>query len=347
MSRMLNGRVAASALAAVGLGLLSAAALTIPAAQAAPARPTLTSGTPIYLGTATGYSADAFTQAPADGKLIAPGSVLYSIGNVVYAVKPGAAAYKIALHAPGKVIALAASTSSIFVQVGLRVYAYDRGNGNPLGSWKLSSPVTPITSAGLLAEGNTVWSWTDWATDTSGFEYATVSRIDAGVSGSTPAIISELAYPGDMVATAAGLYFEFQKATGYLGFAPASGGPVASAAISKVDAPMAFWGGFVELLSSAHVVAFSAATLAQVSSHPVSARDRTIAGSNVGLTSLSEPCGGLYCAGATVSRVALANGRETGTIRVPGAFLLLPGAGTGPAVIEVGKGKLYLVRVAA
>ena len=79
-------------------------------------------------------------------------------------------------------MAVAANQTDLFVQTGLTVTEYRLSNGSKVKHWTLSSPVVPITSAGLLAVGGAVWSWTDWGTDESGFEYATVSRIV--VSGS-------------------------------------------------------------------------------------------------------------------------------------------------------------------
>ncbi len=340
-------RAAAPAVAAVSLAL---AGLAMPAADAARAIPALHESLPVLMGSATAVTADVFTQAPATTGItppIAAGSVIYSIGSVVYAVKPGATAYKVALHAPGHVIALAANATRIFAQVGLKVYEYSRANGNPLGTWTLTSPVTPITSAGLIANGNTLWSWTDAATIQSGFKLGTVSRINTSALASTPVIVTEHAYPGDMTATSKGLYYDFVGSSDYIGFAPATGAAPISVTTPYLDTPMAAWGGAVEVLyfgtTQVSVISFNQTTLGLVSVRKVSPQDRTIAAISSGLLSLRQPCAAIYCLGATVSRVSLATGAETGTVAVPGAYLLLPGASA--AVIEIKAGKLYLVRI--
>lgn len=331
-------RVVASAACLAATGLTTATLSMMPAAGAVPA---LTQAPPVLLGTSAGFSADAFTQA-------ANGSVFYSIGSVVYVVKPGLTKTRVSLHAAGKVLALAATATGLFVQVGLKVTEYSRTGGAVLGAWTLTSAHTPVTSAGLLASGNVVWSETDWATDKTGFEYATVSRITAGAKAVH--LVSTRAYPADMAATGNGLYYEGNgKSGGFLALALPSGNLQLTAGQANVGAPAAFWGNFLELLSyhggHQNVDIYGPGSLTLVSSHVVALADRMIAGTAMGLISLRESCPALYCVNATVAKVAIGTGAETGAISVPGAYLLLPG--TSAAVIAVSGGKLWLVRVTA
>jgi hypothetical protein len=331
----------------VAVGLALAGLTSAQAAQAAPASagsaagpaaPGLHATARIALGSATGVVNDIVTEAP-------NGAVFYSRGSVVYVVD-GNSAPKVALHAGKKVIALAANASELFVQTGLRVTAYRRSSGAALRHWTLTSPVTPITSAGLYAVAGTLWSWTDWATDRSGFEFAKVSRIS--VAGSAVATVATQAYPGDMAADSTGLYFEGQRgSSGYLGHATPSG---VVRRVKKpatfLNAPLALAGGRVNLLSfgtHVYISSYRAATLALAFSKRVSASDRSIAGTVLGLLVLAQPCSGISCSSASISKLNAATGSTTGALGVPHAQLLLAGPSAG--VIEVSHGTLYLVRV--
>jgi hypothetical protein len=72
-------------------------------------------------------------------------------------VQKGSAASRVALHAGRPVLALAASSSKLFVETGLTVTEYNRSGGAKVRHWTLTSPVTPITIAGLLVAGHTLW----------------------------------------------------------------------------------------------------------------------------------------------------------------------------------------------
>ena len=131
--------------------------------------------------------------------------MFFSRGAVVYVVE-GSHAPGVALHAGGAVLALGANDSDLFVETGLRVTEYSRATGRQLRHWTLTSLAAPVTSAGLDVAGNTVWAWTDWATDGSGFEYAQVDRMNT--ASSAVHVVDKDAFPGDMSADGAGLYFE-------------------------------------------------------------------------------------------------------------------------------------------
>jgi hypothetical protein len=312
---------------------------TVPSAQAA-ARATATTpatqplhGSRIALGATGSRYTNAFAEAP-------NGAVFFSRGAVVYVVE-GSRAPVIALHAGATVLALGANDSDLFVETGLRVTEYSRATGSPVRHWTLTSLSAPVTSAGLDVVGGTVWAWTDWATDGSGFEYAQVDRMHT--SSSAVHVVDKDAFPGDMSADGAGLYFEtVHGVTDDL----AQASPTTSAVRYRkapVDAPLALAGGRVDLLafgsSAADVLSYDASTLALVSSKRVPETDGSIVGTGLGL---------LVLARSAVGRLNVATGGTSGALRTPGPYQLL----NGPAVVEAtgvhgAHANLFLVRISS
>jgi hypothetical protein len=340
-----GGRIASAVLSAIALAVAGLVA-AVPGARAAvrtSAAPAL-HGHTISLGTTSDVFGEAFTEAP-------DGAVFYSRGSVVYVVD-GEKAPAIALHAGHTVLALAANSSDLFVETGLQVTQYRRSDGAQVRHWTLTSPVTPVTSAGLYAVGDTVWSWTDWSTDESGFEYAEVSRIHT--SSSAVHVVDTFAFPADMSADSAGLYFETEHGVnGYLGHANPATSTV-QLRKAPVDAPLALADGRVDELvpgsSSANVLSYNASTLALVSSKKVPEKDTGIAGTGLGLLVLAQGCGGFPCSSATVGKLNVSTGGTSGALRTPGAYQLL--AGPSAAVIEVSdvhgtRADMFLVRISS
>jgi len=177
--------LAATALALAGLVATAAGAQATSRATATPAL----HGTRIALGATSGLYGNAFTEAP-------NGTVFFSRGSVIYAVE-GNRAPVIALHAGRTVLALGATDSDLFVETGLLVTEYTRATGSQVRHWTLTSPAA-VTSAGLDVVGGTVWAWTDWATDGSGFQYAQVDRIHP--SSSAVHVVDKDAFPADIAA---------------------------------------------------------------------------------------------------------------------------------------------------
>jgi hypothetical protein len=333
--------LAATALALAGLAAVPGAqAATRP--TAAPAVPAL-HGTRIALGATTNLFANAFAEAP-------DGTVFFSRGAVVYVVR-GNQAPAIKLHAGRTVLALAATNADLFVETGLVVTEYNRANNRQVRHWTLTSPIRAITSAGLYVVGSTVWVWTDWATDESGFQYAEISRMHT----TSPAVrvISKSGFPGDMTADAAGLYFEtVHGEADDLGRANPTTAAVQYRS-APIDAPIALAGGRVDLLAfgdSAAVDSYNANTLALVSSKRIPERDDSIEGTALGLLVLAQPCNAFPCKSATVGRLNVATGATTGALATPGAYQQLNGPAQ--AVIEAGSvsgthASLFLVRISS
>ena len=334
--------LAAAALALAGLVATAGGVQAATRTSATPATPAL-HGTRIALGATSSLFANAFAQAP-------NGAVFFSRGAVVYVVA-GKKAPVVALHAGRTVLALAATNSDLFVGTGLLVTEYSRANGRQVRHWTLTSAGKP-TSSGLYVVGNTVWAWTDPATDESGFEYAQVDRMHT--SSSAVHVVSKAAFPGDMSADGAGLYFESVRGvTDDLGRA----NPTTTAVQYRkapVDAPLTLANGRVDLLNfgprAEDVLSYNASTLALVSSKRVPQSDGSIAGTGLGLLVLATPCSGFPCGSASVGRLNVATGGTSGALRTPGAYQLLNGPAA--AVIEAtdvhgSHANVFLVRLSS
>jgi hypothetical protein len=267
------------------------------------------------------------------------GNVYYSKGSVVYLVK-GDHAPVTALRASGRVLAVAANSSDLFVDVGNKVSAYALSNGHRLRTWTLPSIAT-VTSAGLYLVGTTVWTFTDWATDQSGFEYANIDRLSLS-SPTVHRVSANNAYPADMAANSAGLYYEGIAGTGnYLFRALGSGSPRRHADVD-IDAPLALAAGSVYLLGihdnqgdNTYLDAFRGSTLGPVFSKRVSNSDTDIAGTGIGL---------LLLGAGKVSLLDTGNGHADSVLSVPGAVILVPGPSA--AVVTVSHSTTYLLRLA-
>jgi len=336
---------AQSLLAAAVLALAGLAA-TMPGAQAAirPASTPALHGTRIALGATTELYGNAFAQAP-------NGAVFFSRGAVVYVVE-GDRAPGIALRAGHTVFALAATNTDLFVETGLLVTEYSRANGKQIRHWALPRTVAAVTSAGLYVFGNTVWAWTDWATDESGFQYAQLDRLHT--NGAAVRVIDKDAMPGDMAADGAGLYFEtVHGLNDYLARANPTTSSVLLRKTAIIDAPLALVGGRLDELAfgdTQTIVSYNATTLARVSSKRVAANDDSIVGTGLGLLVLDLPCSGFPCNSASVARLNSATGGAPGALRTPGAYQLLNGPAA--AVVEAtdvhgSHANMFLVRISS
>jgi hypothetical protein len=317
---------------------LAAAGLAIAApAQAASTAP----GLPIPAGLHVAGKVDlgrlgssfsyVLTEAP-------DGDVYYSLGSVVYVVK-GDHAPATALRAAGPVLAVAAGTSDLFVEVGNKVSAYALPNGGRVRTWTLPS-VARVTSAGLYVVGATVWAFTDWATDQSGFEYANVDRFSLS-SATVHRVSANNVYPGDMAAGPAGLYYEGIAGAGDYVFQASPSGSVRRHADANIDAPLALTSGNVYLLAihenqggSNYLDAFGGSTLGALFSEHVASNDSDIAGTSIGLLVLGRQA---------VRLLNTVNGHSRATLGVPGAVILVPGPSA--AVVTVSHGTTYLIRL--
>jgi hypothetical protein len=311
--------------AAAGLAI-SALAAAVPAAQAAP--PALHVAATIGLGRLGGAFTYKFSQAP-------DGDVFYFRGADVYVVKQNAGP-AVALHASGPVLAVAANSADMFVEVGQKISAYRRDTGQFVRSWRVPKSLAPLTEAGLYAVGSTVWAWTDWATDESGLEYANVYRFSTS-SPVVHTVSTNIAYPADMAADSTGLYYE---ADGLIHVSP-SGSVRRRSGVSQ-GAPMALAAGNVYVLAqhsngTYYLDAFTAPGLAAKFSAPVAGTATDIAGTGAGL---------LLLAGDHVSTLSTASGLPGTSISVPDAVTLVPGHSAVVITTAGNYGQTSLVRLA-
>jgi hypothetical protein len=320
---------ATAVLAATGLAM--SGLMAVAPAQAAPA--TLTPFKTFDLGRLGSSFTYQFTEDPS-------GNAYYFRGSAVYEVKANRGARTI-LRVRGNVLAVAASTSNVFVDVGRTVTEYRQSNHHKVRSWTLPRSPSAPTSAGLYLVGSTVWAWTDWATDESGFQYASVSRF----STSRPAVhevSKNNVYPADMAADSTGLYFETVRTNGGNGFLA----HVTPSGISRnrldmnLDAPLALYGGHVYLLAihehqggKTYLDSFAESNLAPFHSAVEWSKFTDIAGNGEGLFILG---GGKMALVLTASDYGQL-GSQAGVSHAVG---LLPGPAAG--VITVVKGKTYL-----
>ena len=246
----------------------------------------------------------------------------------------------VAFRASGPVLAAAATSSDLLVEVGGKVSAYSLSNGHRLRTWSLPS-AAPVTSAGLYPVGGTIWAFTDWATDQSGFEYANVDRFSLS-SSTVHRVSANDVYPADMAANSAGLYFEGIAGSGnYLFQGPPAALP-RKHADPNIDAPLALSAGRVYLLAihenqggHTYLDAFGGSTLSPVFSKRLSDSDTGIAGTGAGL---------LLLGGGKVTLLDPASGTAASVLSVPGAVTLVPGPSA--AVVTVSHSTTYLLRLA-
>jgi hypothetical protein len=274
------------------------------------------------------------------------GAVFVAAGSVVYVVE-GDGSPQIAEHAAGDVVALAASSTGLYVQTGLKVSEYNRYTGNEVSSWTLPGTGTP-TSAGLFAEPGVVWSWTDFATDRSGFEYATVSRIVA--TGVTT--IDTGAFPMDMDADANGLYYETvagSSGSGHLARVTPSGARFLSPEPFNLDAPVALSAGRVvaatvkEPSGKTEWQTWGASSLELLSSVPAAVPPYGLESTGSGLLGLTRSPG-LVGPTAAISRLNVVSSTLSDTVQFPSNFAWML-AGIYPAVVNAAGGELHLVRL--
>ena len=343
LTTLRRGRLAGAVIPAVTLGI-AGIVVAQSGAQAAPRTPALHAGPKIALGTTKNIAQNAFAEAP-------DGAVFYSRGAVVYVVG-GNSAPRTVLHAGGTVLAIAATASDLFVQHGRTVTEYRKSNVSQVRHWTLPRQPAPVTMAGLFAEGGTLWSWIDTQTDSSGLEFATVSRI--ATSGPAVHVITKFAFAEDTQANSSGLYFESTNSgqTRYFLAHAAPSGAVryrAQSAFRYGPLPLAVIGGRIDVLTFVghpSVKSYSSTTLALVSSKRVSGQDITIAATGLGLVVLA--CRGSSCSTRTVSRLNVATGRSSGAVSVVGGFGLV--AGPSAAVIEVShetRGTMTMQRISS
>jgi hypothetical protein len=272
------------------------------------------------------------------------GTVYYALGSAIFVVH---GSKKQLFHSVGgRVLASVATNKDVFVEVGLTVSEYSTA-AHLVRQWKLTKLIRPITSAGLVVAGTTLWSWTDWSTDESGLEYATVSEIKT-TSSKVKVISKSDVFPYYVAADSAGLYYEVATTTkAYLVLTAPSGVTTHKTALAVPEVPIALSPGRVDLLTDnaktfhLEVASYRSSNLASLGTKPVADNPFTIAGTSAGLLTLWCPVA--RCAKAYVGVLNPATGGISGKVAVPWAYFLMPGPA--PAVLTDVGGAAYLVRL--
>jgi hypothetical protein len=268
------------------------------------------------------------------------GAVFYANGSVVYVVETTGAP-QVAEHASGQVIALAANATDLYVEVGLTVTDYSRSRGNKVGSWTLPSSEGKPTSAGLIARSGVVWSWVDAATDTSGFEFATLTSLLPGWKMVT---VDHGAYPNWIDSDENG-YVYYEDQLGLLVHASPTGAKVFSGAGAPVDAPLVISQARLVLESFGTKPVWSTwylGTLKRISSNPIKfTTGETFA--NTGANLIGWIGAGSLTSATQVGRAVLTTGALSDTVALTAPVRVLEGFY--PVVITDAGGVLHLVRL--
>jgi hypothetical protein len=285
----------------------------------------------------------------------ADGSVFYSSGEAIYVVD-GDSPPVVALHPGATVLAMAAGSADLYVVTPNALVAFSRSTGSQVASWPLTASQQTPTSAGVqLGNDGTVWVWTDWATDSSGYEEATLYVIPAG--STQVSVISQEVEPGSLVADGSYAYFVQDSSSGaganLVEWTPSAASPPGASVVGPsvgADELVAFSEGQVVLdgdntSTGSTLAAYDPADLQTPGSGPTLATSvpapaavASMAPTGAGLLLLS--CSGSNC--GTVSQFEQSTGATTSTLAVTGADTLL---GPFPAVVTVESGVLHLVRL--
>ena len=150
------------------------------------------------------------------------------------------------------------------------------------------------------------------------------------------------AFPADMAADSAGLYYEGIVGTSDYVFRALPSGSLGRHADVDIDAPLALAAGNVYLLAvhenrggNTYLDAFRGLTLGTLFSNRVSNSDTDIAGTGIGL---------LLLGAQKVSLLDTGNGHAGAALSVPGAVTLVPGPSA--AVVTLSHSTAYLLRLA-
>ncbi len=335
--RRLRSSLTVIGLAMVALSLTSCAAAVAHRASSSGASLAVTAR--VDLGPSSAIAIDQMPGAEAPN-----GTFYYANGSVVRVVRGTSAPVRI-LTATGPVLALAATTSDLYVQTGLTIDDYRVPAGEMRRSWTLPSQLLAPRTAGLFVAANALWSWSDGATDQSGFEYATVDVISTATGAIR--VVDQHAYPADMAADRSGLYFETEIGVhGYLAHVTPTGTRTLSRPTSDVDSPLAIASGSVALFTEhgngmPYLDRYRATALGLIGSYRLTAPILTGVDTSEGLLALA--CNESDCASRSIVRIASEGATVMARITLVGLATLVEGAS--PAALTSARGHGYLVRL--
>lgn len=334
--------------AVVAAGVAASTALGAGIAQAAgtPAslpKPPTSGPLRIEANIALGVSLPVDTLPQGGASTEAPnGAVFFGNGSIVDVVETTGAP-QVAVHATGKVMALAASTTDLYVLAGKTVTDYSRSNGAVVQSWTLPSSLGTPTSAGLFARPGVVWLWTDNETDTSGFEYASITALTAH---SQAHVIDNSAEPRQIDSDANGFLY-YADSAGRLVRASANGKRFVSP--DPISSPITLAISNGRLVTSTYATtSYSIYTdwymtsLTRISVRKVS-NEFGLAYANTGAGLIGWDIQDGPNLSEQVGRVGLSSGTVSDALTVDGVSEVLEGYY--PAIISNVNGHLHLVRL--
>lgn len=278
------------------------------------------------------------------------GAVFYASGSVVMVVD-GNGPPAVAEHVGASVLALAADSSKLFVVTPRQLLAYSRSSGNLLAQWSLTAtPATPTTAGAVAGTNGTVWVWTDWATDQSGIEDATVYVVPPGATAAS--VVSRSATPGTLTtdgqnayfSTLAGALVEWSPAGTQTGQASPGQG-----LISFTQGQVVFYGQHGSNPNDFALYLYAPGGTGQgpqqLGVHPVGFSDVvSMAATNVGLLVVRSTT-----SGSSVVALNMYTGASGQPLPIPGGnhVVMSPLLGPSPAVLVPESGHLHLVRFAS
>jgi hypothetical protein len=289
----------------------------------------------VKLGTASATDyAQVITEAPDDDVYFAEGAHVYRVvGNAA----PGGSF----LTAPGSVLALDATPSDLYVETRTHVLEYALPGRGLIGAWSmpatLSSP--PANQAGMSIEGDDLWTWTDWSTDESGYEYGSVVQFNTSTWASKVFDKGEVD-PDDTAANALGYFF---LANDRVVRVEPNGVKVTSARNNDaIEAPIAVIGGHLYLAASRepsgkdYLDTFSATTLALTHWAALGTDTFGIVRTTYGLAGVFD--------GSAIGLIDATSGAETDRLAISHVTVILTGGSTLSAISQVASA-MYLDRL--
>lgn len=259
-----------------------------------------------------------------------PNGDVYAAYGTTVKVVVGTASPVTLLHAPREALALAATSSSLYVVTAKQVLEYTLPAGTPDGSWNLPPGIAPaaITAAGISVDGDHIWVWTDWSTDMSGYEYASITEYFLP-AWTYQVIANNSAAPGDVALSGNGYYY---LAHDRVVRALANGTQVRSSVTGDAsEAPVAAWGANAWIVATRepsgadYLDTYNAVTMTRTHSVHLAQWTWGVLGTSAGLWAIANPPPPFETPDAYIVSINDVTGVETELVHVPGAFALLPG----------------------
>jgi hypothetical protein len=249
------------------------------------------------------------------------------------------------LHASGTVLAIAATSANLYIETAKSISEYELAGAPWEGSWNLPAGIAPsaITQAGMSIDNGHLWTWTDWSTDESGYEYASITEVPSLMTWTDDVIAKNTAAPGDVAVSSLG-YFYLNNDRFVRG--EPNGTQVRSSVTGDAsEARVATWGTTAWLLairganSANYLDTYNATNMTRTRAVHLTHETWGILGTASGLWAIENhtvPTG----SDAYVVSVNDHTGAETELVDVPGAVTLL--SGPKAAVLVERASHLYL-----